>query len=104
MGIQSAKKFGYRVAAVGRGPENATLAKKLGADVYIDTAATDAAAGLQKLGGALVILATAPIGKAMSALIGGLGVNGTMVVVGASADPIEVPSNQLFLGKKGIQG
>ena len=76
LGIQSAKKFGYRVAA----------------------------AGLQKLGGALVILATAPIGKAMSALIGGLGVNGTMVVVGASADPIEVPSNQLFLGKKGIQG
>src|SRR5579859_2022891 len=89
LGIQFAQKFGYRVAAVGRGPENAALAKKLGAHVYIDSAATDAAAELQKLGGASVILATAPSGKAMSALVGGLAVNGTMVVVGASMEPIE---------------
>src|SRR5947209_11025419 len=61
-GIQFAKKFGYRVAAVGRGSGNAALAKKLGADAYIDSAATDAAAELQKLGGATVILATAPSG------------------------------------------
>src|SRR5713101_6968852 len=81
LGIQFAKKFGYRVAAIGRGSDNATLAKKLGADVYIDSAATDPAAELQKLGGARVILATAPSGKAMSALVGGLGVNGTMIVV-----------------------
>src|SRR5216684_4410168 len=104
LGIQFAKKFGYRVAAVGRGSDNATLAKKLGADVYIDSAATDPAAELQKLGGASVILATAPSGKAMSALVGGLGVNGTMVVVGASMDPIEVSPNQLLFGKKGIKG
>src|SRR6202011_6082742 len=84
LGIQFAKKFGYRVAAVGRGPGNAALAKKLGADVYIDSAATDPAAELQKLGGASVILATAPSGKAMSALVGGLGANGTMMVVGRS--------------------
>src|SRR5271169_5501429 len=82
LGIQFADKFGYRVAAVGRGPENAALAKKLGADVYIDSAASDPAAELQKLGGASVILATAPSGKAMSALVGGLGVNGAMMVVG----------------------
>jgi D-arabinose 1-dehydrogenase-like Zn-dependent alcohol dehydrogenase len=104
LGVQFAKKFGYLVAAVGRGPDNAALAKKLGADAYIDSAATDASAELQKLGGARVILATAPSGKAMSALVGGLGVNGTMVVVGASMDPIEVPPNQLLFGKKGIKG
>src|SRR6201997_1343220 len=104
LGIQFANKFGYKVAAIGRGPENAALAQKLGADVYIDSAATDPASELQKLGGASVILATAPSGKAMSALIGGLGVNGTMVVVGASMDSIEVSPNQLLFGKKGIRG
>jgi D-arabinose 1-dehydrogenase-like Zn-dependent alcohol dehydrogenase len=88
LGIQFANKFGYCVAAVGRGPENGGLAKKLGADIYIDSASTDAAGELQKLGGAKVILATAPSGKAMSSLIGGLGVNGTLMVVGAPADPI----------------
>ena len=104
LGVQFAKKFGYRVAAIGRGSDNAALAKTLGADAYIDSAATDPAAELQKLGGASVILATAPSGKAMSALVGGLAVNGTMVVVGASMDPIEVSPNQLLFGKKGIKG
>jgi D-arabinose 1-dehydrogenase-like Zn-dependent alcohol dehydrogenase len=104
LGVQFAKKCGYRVAAIGRGPGNAALAKKLGADVYIDSAATDAAAELQKLGGARVILATAPSGKAMSSLVGGLGANGVLVVIGASADPIEVPPLQLISGSKRIQG
>ena len=104
LGIQFAKKFGYRVAAIGRGPENATLAKKLGADVYIESAATDAAAELAKLGGARVILATAPSGKAMSSLVGGLGANGSLVVIGASADPLEVPPFLLISGGKRIQG
>ena len=104
LGIQFAKKFGYRVAAIGRGAGNAALAKKLGADVYIDSGATDPAAELQKLGGARVILATAPSGKSMSALIGGLGTNGTLLVVGAPIDPIEVPPTQLLFGRKRIQG
>jgi D-arabinose 1-dehydrogenase-like Zn-dependent alcohol dehydrogenase len=104
LGVQFAKKFGYRVVAIGRGSDNAALAQTLGADAYIDSAATDPAAELQKLGGASVILATAPSGKAMSALVGGLAVNGTMVVVGASMDPIEVSPNQLLFGKKGIKG
>src|ERR1700676_2753666 len=104
LGVQFAKKFGYLVAAVGRGPDNAALAKRLGADVYIDSAAADPSAELQRLGGASVILATAPSGKAMSALIGGLAVNGTMVVVGASMDPIEVSPNQLLFGKRRVQG
>jgi D-arabinose 1-dehydrogenase-like Zn-dependent alcohol dehydrogenase len=104
LGIQFANKFGYRVAAIGRGPNNAALAKKLGADLYIDSVATDAAAELQKLGGARVILATAPSGKSMSSLIDGLSVNGTLLVVGASTDLIEVSPNQLIVGKKRIQG
>jgi D-arabinose 1-dehydrogenase-like Zn-dependent alcohol dehydrogenase len=104
LGIQFANKFGYQVAAIGRGPENAALAKKLGASIYIDSAAVDAAAELQKLGGARVILATAPSSKAMSSLVNGLGMNGTMVVVGATTDPIEVTPAQLIGGKKSLQG
>jgi D-arabinose 1-dehydrogenase-like Zn-dependent alcohol dehydrogenase len=104
LGVQFAKKFGYRVAAISRGPDNAALAKKLGADLYIDSAATDPAAELQKLGGAQVILATAPSGKSMSALVGGLGANGTLVVIGATMDPIEVSPIQLITGKKRIHG
>src|SRR6266700_3445057 len=69
LAVQFAKHFGYRVAAIGRGPDNAPLAKKLGADLYIDSHATDAAAELLKQGGARVILATAPSGKAMSGLV-----------------------------------
>ncbi|MGB0036110.1 MAG: alcohol dehydrogenase [Candidatus Acidiferrales bacterium] len=104
LGIQFAQKFGYRVAAIGRGPENAALAKKLGASIYIDSAATNAAAELQKLGGARAILATAPSSKAMSALIDGLGANGVVVVVGAGPDAIEVTPIQLIVGMKRIQG
>jgi D-arabinose 1-dehydrogenase-like Zn-dependent alcohol dehydrogenase len=104
LGVQFAQKFGYKVAAVGRGPENAALAKKLGAHVYIDSAATDAAAELQKLGGARVILATAPNSKSMSALVPGLGANGRMMVVGATMDAIEATPIQLIFGNKSIQG
>ena len=104
LGIQFAKKFGYRVAAIGRGPGNAALARKLGADVYIDSVATDPAAELNKLGGASVILATAPSGKSMSALIDGLAPSGSLVVIGVSADPIEVFPAQLVLQQKRIQG
>src|SRR6201999_2815653 len=104
IGIQFALKFGYKVAAIGRGPENAALAKKLGASVYIDSKATNAAEELQKLGGARVILATAPSSKAMSELIDGLGPNGKLVVIGASFDPIEVAPVQLIMGSKTIQG
>ena len=104
LGIQFASKFGYKVAAIGRGPENAALAKKLGASVYIDSQATNAAEELQKLGGAKVILATAPSSKAMSELINGLGPNGKLMVIGATFDPIEVTPIQLIGGMKGIQG
>jgi D-arabinose 1-dehydrogenase-like Zn-dependent alcohol dehydrogenase len=104
LGIQFASRFGYNVAAIGRGSENEFLAKKLGANVYIDSAASNAAQELQKLGGAQVILATAPSSKAMSALIDGLGPNGTLLVVGAAAESIEVTPLQLITGSKRVQG
>jgi D-arabinose 1-dehydrogenase-like Zn-dependent alcohol dehydrogenase len=104
LGIQFANKFGYRVAAIGRGSENAALAKKLGASVYIDSKATNAAEELQKLGGAQVILATAPSSKAMSEIIDGLGPNGKLMVIGAAFDPIEVTPVQLISGSRTIQG
>jgi D-arabinose 1-dehydrogenase-like Zn-dependent alcohol dehydrogenase len=104
LGIQFAQRFGYQVAAIGRGPENAALAKKLGASVYIDSKSTNAAEALQKLGGARVILATAPSSKAMSELIDGLGPNGKLMVIGAAFDPIEVTPLQLISGSRTIQG
>ena len=104
LGIQFAYKSGYKVAAIGRGPENAGLAKQLGASVYIDSKATNAAAELQKLGGAKVILATAPSSRAMSELIDGLGPNGKLLVVGADIAPIEVTPIQLIFGSRTIQG
>ena len=104
LGIQFASKFGYRVAAIGRGSENAALAKKLGASLYIDSKSTNAAEALQKLGGAQVILATAPSSKAMSELIDGLGPNGKLMVIGAAFDPIEVTPIQLITGSRSIQG
>src|SRR5438094_3282827 len=104
LGIQFANKFGYRVAAVGRGPQNAALAKKLGASVYIDSRAVNAAEELQKLGGASVILATAPDSKSMSELVGGLGLNGTLLVVGAGQGPIEASPLQLLFGRRSVKG
>jgi len=104
LGIQFANKFGYKVAAIGRGSENAALAKKLGASVYIDSTSTNTAEALQKLDGAQVILATAPSSKAMSDLFEGLGPNGKLMVIGVAADPIEVTPIQLVSGSRTIQG
>lgn len=104
LGIQFASKFGYNVAAVGRGAENAALAKKLGANVYIDNQKTNAAEALQKLGGAQVILATAPSSKAMTEIIDGLAPRGKLMVIGATFDPIEVTPIQLITGSREIQG
>jgi len=104
LGIQFANKFGYRVAAIGRGSETAALAKKLGASVYIDSKSTNAVEALQKLGGAQVILATAPSSKAMSELFDGLGPNGKLMVIGVASDPIEVTPVQLVNGSRTIQG
>ncbi len=104
LGIQYAAKSGYYVAGIGRGPENGALAKKLGAAVYIDSKATNASQELQKLGGARVILSTAPNSKAMSEVIDGLGVGGKLLVVGAAPEPIQVSPFQVIGARKSIQG
>jgi D-arabinose 1-dehydrogenase-like Zn-dependent alcohol dehydrogenase len=104
LGIQFANKFGYRVVAIGRGSDTGVLAKKLGASVYIDTQTSNAVDVLQKLGGAQVILATAPSSKAMSELFDGLAPNGKLIVIGATFDPIEVTPLQLINGSRALQG
>jgi len=104
LGIQFANKFGYKVAAIGRGSESGPLAKKLGAHVYIDNKVTNPAEALQKLGGAQVILATAPSSKSMSDAFDGLGPNGKLIVVGVEANPIQVTPVQLVTGSRSIHG
>jgi D-arabinose 1-dehydrogenase-like Zn-dependent alcohol dehydrogenase len=104
LGIQFAQKLGYRVAAIGRGAENAALATKLGASAYIDSVASNAAEELQKLGGARVILTTAPSAKAMAGLVDGLGPNGVLLIVGASPDSLDASPSQLIFGRKRVQG
>jgi D-arabinose 1-dehydrogenase-like Zn-dependent alcohol dehydrogenase len=104
LGIQFANKFGYQVVGISRGKESEALSKKLGAHSYIDSSAVDAAAELKKLGGARVILSTAPSGKAMTALLAGLGANGTMMVIGVGPDPIQAAAGALIFGNKDLKG
>lgn len=104
LGIQYAAKAGFRVVAIGRGPENEVLAKKLGAFAYIDSKAGRVADQLRKLGGAKVLLATAPNAKAMVETIDGLSVNGTLLVVGAPFEPMPVSVLSLILARRAIQG
>ncbi len=104
LGIQFAVKMGFRAVAIARGMDKEPLARKLGAAHYIDSRTQDPAAELKKLGGAKVILATATNGKAMSAVLGGLGVNGKLIILGAAAEPLEVPGIPLLLGRQSIMG
>ena len=104
LGVQFADKMGFEVIAISGGSGKRDLALKLGADHYIDRAAADAAEVLTKMGGAHVILITAPNGQAATSLLGGLARNGRMVVVAASQDPIQVQPMHLIGGRKSIQG
>ena len=104
LAIQFGNKFGYRVAAIGRGSETAAIAKKLGASAYIDSGSTNAAEALQKLGGAQVIVALAPNSKAMSELFDGLAPNGKLMVIGVDSEPLQVTPVQLITGSRTIQG
>jgi D-arabinose 1-dehydrogenase-like Zn-dependent alcohol dehydrogenase len=103
LGVQFAAKMGFQTIAIARGADKAPLAKQLGAWQYIDSQAQEPAAELRKLGGAKVILATATSGKALSAVLGGLGVDGKMVIVGA-ADPLEVSPLLLIGGRRSVMG
>jgi len=104
LGIQYARQMGFRTIAIGRGGDKKALATKLGAHDYIDTSEGDPAQALQKLGGAKIILATAPDSKSMSALIDGLAADGKMLVVGAGFESLTVTPLQLIGGRKAIQG
>jgi len=104
LGVQYAKQLGYHTVAIARGAEKEELARSLGADEYIDSAAVDPGAALQSLGGAAVIVATAASGASMSPLVAGLAPRGRLVVVGAATDPISVDTSDLIFGGRSIVG
>jgi D-arabinose 1-dehydrogenase-like Zn-dependent alcohol dehydrogenase len=104
LGVQFAAKMGFKTVAIARGTDKERLARKLGASDYIDSKAQDPAAELLKLGGAKVVLATVTNGDAMSATLGGLGVNGKLVILGAAAEPMQVSGIPLILGRRSIMG
>jgi propanol-preferring alcohol dehydrogenase len=104
LAVQYANRLGFKTVALSRGTEKEALARELGAHVYIDTEASDAAKELQKLGGARVILATAPNAKAISGLVNGLGNGGVLIIVAAANEPMQVFGGQLFRGDRSIKG
>jgi D-arabinose 1-dehydrogenase-like Zn-dependent alcohol dehydrogenase len=104
LGVQFASRMGFRTVAIARGADKGPLAKKLGAHIYIDSTAQNAAEELTALGGAKVILATVTDAKTMSSVIAGLGVDGKLLVVGASGEPIEVSPLLLIGARRSIAG
>src|SRR3989440_4047038 len=104
LGVQYARQMGFNTIALGRGKDKEALAKKLGAHRYIDTGHGDVVAELKELGGARVILATAPNAKAISALVDGLSARGTLLVPAAPADPLTVNMIPMIMGARTIAG
>jgi D-arabinose 1-dehydrogenase-like Zn-dependent alcohol dehydrogenase len=104
LGVQFSAKMGFKTVAIARGTDKEPLARQLGAWRYIDSQVQDAAAELLALGGAKVILATVTHGKTMSAALGGLGVNGRLIVLGAPPEPLEVPAGLLISGRRSVMG
>jgi len=104
LAIQYANRLGFSTVALSRGREKESLAYKLGAHAYIDTDSTDVSKGLQELGGARVILCTAPDAKAITGLINGLGTGGQLIIVAATSEPLQVFPGQLFRGDRSIKG
>lgn len=104
LGVQYASRMGFRTVAIARGQEKEALAKKLGAHAYIDSTAGKSGDALKKMGGARIILDTTTSGKAMGEVLGGLGINGKLLVIGASPEPIGVTPLQLIGGRKSVAG
>jgi D-arabinose 1-dehydrogenase-like Zn-dependent alcohol dehydrogenase len=104
LGVQFAARMGFNTVAIARGKDKEPLARNLGARYYIDSQAQNPAEELTKLGGAKAILATVTSGKAMSAAVEGLGVNGKLIILGAAMDPLEISALQLLPGRKSIMG
>jgi D-arabinose 1-dehydrogenase-like Zn-dependent alcohol dehydrogenase len=104
LGVQYASSMGFKTVAIARGADKGPLATKLGAHIYIDSTSQNPAAELTKLGGAKVILATVTDSKTMSSAVAGLGIDGKFVVVGASAEPVEVSPLLLIGPRRSIAG
>ncbi len=104
LGVQFAAKMGFETVAIARGKDKEALSRELGAHHAIDSDSQDPAAELTRLGGAKVILATVTSGQAMTAVIGGLGVDGKLLIVGAPEDPLQVPAGVLIGGRRSIAG
>jgi D-arabinose 1-dehydrogenase-like Zn-dependent alcohol dehydrogenase len=104
LGVQFASKMGFRTVAIARGKDKEPLAKKLGATRYIDSESENVAEVLKSMGGANIVLATATSASAMAATIGGLAIDGKLIVLGASFEPMPVNGLELIGGRKGIQG
>jgi D-arabinose 1-dehydrogenase-like Zn-dependent alcohol dehydrogenase len=104
LGVQYARKMGFVTVALGRGTDKQELAEKLGAHHYFDTNSGDTVAKLQKLGGARIILATAPNAKAISALVEGLSPDGNLLIPAAPDEPLSVPVMPLIAGRRSIAG
>ena len=104
LGVQYARQMGFETIALGRGKDKEPLAKKLGAHQYVDSNVSDTVEELKKLGGARVILATAPSGKAISSVVEGLGVNGNLLIPAAPNDPLTISILPLIMGRRQISG
>ncbi|MBV9081064.1 MAG: zinc-binding dehydrogenase, partial [Acidobacteriaceae bacterium] len=104
LGVQYARKMGFETVALGRGKDKESLAKKLGAHHYIDSDAVDPIEELKKLGGARVILATAPSAKGISSVVDGLGVDGQLLVPAAPSDPLSISVMPLIMGRRQVSG
>jgi alcohol dehydrogenase/propanol-preferring alcohol dehydrogenase len=104
LGVQFAAKMGFDTVAIARGSDKEPLARELGARRYIDSQKQDPAAELSKLGGARVILATVTSAPAMTAVLGGLGPEGKLVIVGAPPEPLQVPAGLLIFGRRSVAG
>ena len=96
--------MGFTTVALGRGQDKEPLARKLGAHHYIDASVADTTAELQKLGGARVILATAPDAQVISNAVGGLGIDGNLLIPAAPNDPLTVAVFPLLMGRRRISG
>ncbi|PSP86943.1 alcohol dehydrogenase [Halobacteriales archaeon QS_4_69_34] len=104
LGIQYAHAAGFETVAVSRGTEKRELALDLGADHYVDSEATDPGTALAELGGARVVLGTAPNAAAMESLVGGLGVDGRLIAVGIPGEPLDVPVQPLVQQRQSVAG
>ena len=103
-GIQYAHAAGFETVVVSRGTEKRDLAVDLGADHYVDSEAEDPGEALQELGGARVILATAPNAEAIESVVSGLGVDGEVLSVGIPGEPVGVSIQELVMGRRSVGG